>query len=609
MLRSPVIHEDLRPVRLPEFGNMEISWATCSNPMCENFGLLYGAEDEPGDDASRYRVSVKEPRELMCRGCGQSPKLHAPLSIRPLARHFLSESLPFADCPREECANHGINVFEYKGKRHGRWRSPYRQVNAHRFSCRECESSGEFAPGFSIGTARYWRDNRSERKAIGKQIVHVREGDSVTRARGEGQNVGTYYRRLFRMAERVRDYTAYRNAFLLSPEFRRQQTSAVKVYTDVMEVSLHRVGDGPRHKLLNVIVSVVNLRPYRTHFIVAAHPYFLPASKCPDLDALEEDKERTKFLKRRWEGLETILDEGDLIKDGKIVENPPAQGHAGYILKSPYAEVAHFLTVDRMLSGFPCRHYYMDGDKVQYQSALVAMRRQIRNKSVEIALFQHDKEAGSEADDDGQERPRRKRRRDKPGALRAFKAMEGRFRQRVKGGALRLGKKADAMRRADVWRAAYLGAYSTRGGWAWLQFPTNLVQYRRCRTLWLTRRPGEGIHEGLDLLLDATLQPVDANMGYMRWRTHSADRAGMAAKRRSYVENAYDPRVLRAELSIYLFLRNYHKRPGVPSKHVRAQRMGLIPRERPVMSADKVVWSFRLGAAHAREITRWLKRQ
>ena len=585
--------------------------------MCENFGLLCGAEDEPGDDVSRYHVSVREPLELTCRSCGHSPKLHAPLSIRPLARHFLSESLPFADCPREECANHGVNVFEYFGERHGGRRSPYRQVDAHRFICRECESSGEFASRFSIGTARYWRDNRRERKAIGKQIVHVREGDSVTRARGEGQNVGTYYRRLFRMAERVRDYTAYRNAFLLSPEFCKQQTSAVKVYTDVMEASPHRIGDGPRFKLLNVIVSVVDLRPYRTHFIVAAHPYFLPSSKSPDLHAVEEDRERTNFLHRRWEGIETILGAGDLIKDGKIADNPPVQGRAGCILKSPYAEVAHSLTVDRMLSGFPCRHYYMDGAKVQYQSALVAMRQQIRNKSVEIALFQHDRDSGSQPDEEKQERPKRKRRRDEPGARRrgepgarrAFKAMERRFRRRVRDGALSLDKKTDATRRADVWRAAYLGAYSTRGGWAWLRFPTNLVQYRKCRTLWLTRRPGEGINEGLDLLLDATLQPVDANIGYMRWRVHSASRPGMAATGQSYVENAYDPRVLCAEMSMYLFQRNYHKRPGVRTKHVRAQRMGLVPRERPVMSAEKVVWSFRLAAAHAREITRWLKRQ
>ena len=114
--------------------------------------------------------------------------------------------------------------------------------------------------------------------------------------------------------------------------------------------------------------------------------------------------------------------------------------------------------------------------------------------------------------------------------------MESRFRQKVRDGALRLDKKTDATRRADVWRAAYHGAYSVRGGWAWLQFPTNLVQYRKCRTLWLTRRPGEGIDEGLDLLLDATLQPVDANIGYMRWRVHSASRPGMAAIRQSYVE-------------------------------------------------------------------------
>ena len=43
----------------------------------------------------------------------------------------------------------------------------------------------------------------------------------------------------------LRDYHAYRNAFLLSPEFRARQTGPAKIYTDVLDVSLDRVGEGP----------------------------------------------------------------------------------------------------------------------------------------------------------------------------------------------------------------------------------------------------------------------------------------------------------------------------------------------------------------------------
>ena len=113
MAKAAPVERDLRPARLPEFGNLEISWAMCANPMCDNFGVLYGAEDEAGDDASRYRAGDRPPPPtLVCRRCGYSATLHAPLSVRPLARHFLAQSLPFADCSNQACVHHGINAFE-----------------------------------------------------------------------------------------------------------------------------------------------------------------------------------------------------------------------------------------------------------------------------------------------------------------------------------------------------------------------------------------------------------------------------------------------------------------------------------------------------------------
>ncbi len=592
----------------------------CANPMCANFGFLYGSEDEPGDDEARFRVSDGDPLTLVCRNCGYSPKLHAPLSIRPLARHFLAQSLPFADCPKEECANHGVNVFEYLGKRVGSQRSPYRQIGAHRLACRECEREKRAKPAFPIGTALgLSASSKSVRENVAKQITAAWEADSVTRtlsetARQDGRkkrkirHVGSYYRRLFAMASQVRDYAAWRNAYLLSPEFGALQTSPVEVHTDVLELSLHRIGDGPSHKVLKIIASVVNLRRFRTHFLLAAHPYFLPDDKCPDLGALEEDKEYTRFLARRWEGLETALDDRDLVKDGKIAKDPPTHGYDGHLLRSPYAEVAHFLTVDRMLSRFPRRHYYMDGDRAQYQAALVAMRRQIRDRSVDIALFQHRKKSDSRAGDQPPNHPRGRQRRDKPRLRRQFKAMEKRFGKKLRVSSGSLDEDTRALAMAKVWRSAFRGARHAQGSWAWLHYPPGTGHYADCRTLWLTRRPGEGLDEGFDLLLNATLQAVDGNFAYMRYRINSANRPSTSTGGQSYVASSYDPRVVCAEFSMYLFLRNYFRRPAAEEKHIRAEVMGLIPRDRPVLSPEQAVWSFRLGMKHAREMVRWLGR-
>ena len=61
MAKAVPVERDLGPARLPAFGNLEICWATCANPMCDKFGILFGEEDTAGDDASRYRVTGGPP--------------------------------------------------------------------------------------------------------------------------------------------------------------------------------------------------------------------------------------------------------------------------------------------------------------------------------------------------------------------------------------------------------------------------------------------------------------------------------------------------------------------------------------------------------------------
>ncbi len=91
----------LAPVELPEFGQ-PVSWLMCRNGMCAHFGRLYGGPDPRlGDGAvhdGRYRVDLRSCR-LHCKFCAQSFGFKSNLCVRPVARHFLSLRLPFADCP------------------------------------------------------------------------------------------------------------------------------------------------------------------------------------------------------------------------------------------------------------------------------------------------------------------------------------------------------------------------------------------------------------------------------------------------------------------------------------------------------------------------------
>ena len=146
-------------------------------------------------------------------------------------------------------------------------------------------------------------------------------------------------------------------------------------------------------------------------------------------------------------------------------------------MKSPYAEVAHFLAVEKMLAGFARRHYTMDAARDLFQSALVAMRRSVLDRKVEIALFQYQRRVGRLALDD---------------------------------------ERTDASVRAAVWKEAFRGGFSKAGGWAWLRFPLNVQQSPDARALRLTRRPGDRVDDALGVLLHATLQPVDATFASVR---------------------------------------------------------------------------------------------
>ena len=400
---------------MPEFGNIEVGWAMCKNPMCEHFGQFFDAvRDRAGNPASRYRVARKRSGskgrvlvQLKCRGCGLSAIVHAGPSLRPVARHFLSQSLPFADCANDACSNHGVNAFEHLGRRPGPEGTRYRVNGPHTLICAACADAGRKPTHFSIGEPVELSDTRDVRSDVRWIIRSVREHLPVTAVRGLfGIPVGSYYRRLFRLAVRVGDYLNWRNAYLLSPEFRRAHGGTARVYTDVLNVSLHQVGDVARSRLLRIIVSVVGLE--KTHFVLAAHPYFLPESKEPGLEELERDHGDDNYLTRRWDCLDTVLGDAPVFDEDEdeVAETVPSEGHAGFFLKSPYAEVAHFLTVDKMLSGFARRYYTMDAARDLFQSALVAMRRPVLDKEVEIALFQYrhaddSRKSGKEGKKDG----------------------------------------------------------------------------------------------------------------------------------------------------------------------------------------------------------------
>ncbi len=599
------------------------------------------AKGEKAATDKRYRLEANG--RLHCKYCGQSFGVKSNQALRPIARYYLSLSLPFADCPNEDCDHHGLNVFEHYDPRH---RPYYRAGSDYRAGCKACrrqvhtDSKDGIARSFrwTLGEAQHKGDMDLWLKRRLKTIIKgVLSGSSVTNtleALGElalkkrncqlkrrdikwqakiKVNPESYYNQLIAISRCLRDYHAWRNVRLLNPGLNTiDRKTPARVYTDVMQVSLKKYGRGARHEHLNVIISVLAQR--QTYFILAVHPFFLPEAYAMDT---------RQWFRRRQSGQPSYTDDWDClwrpgqadtpdIKTAMVKGELSGTGKNGLFIRSPYAEAAHFLTVQKMLNRHDKVYYYMDAARDLYSAALCALANEVRTGQVEIALFQHDKQRETA--------PTNKADKDPRNVLdEANQAMEARFEEAMQPkGQLPLRPAGERKLRAGVFKSAFEGGYSKKGGWAWLAYPPDSVQYGDCRSLWLTRMPDKTFDEdGAELMLHATLQPVDSFINAMRQRIRAMQRPTLRAKAgRSFMRNYSRIDAVLGELWIYMLYRNYRLRLKTEQAHIPAHLLGLMTDKQAGRAINTLseedflekFLGFRLSLKHARIISQWQQR-
>ena len=554
--------------------------------MCPHFGLL----EEDGESALcllKRKSKDAEPRSF-CRACGLSTSLFAEASVRPAARHFLPQSLPFAACPSPDCQNRAVNVFEH-------WGAAYRGESAHKARCLKC--GARFALGVPTPPSS---GMRRETRMICREAALTRSVTDTLESMDGRLSAGAYYRRLRRGGEAMRDHHAYRNARLLRRGF-AEWGGPLRLFTDVMQASLRRGGAHARFQNMNVVVTVIRLEG--TFFVLAAHPCFV-GSAFVESDARRLlDDEKAPVRERRWHWTAHRHRLEPPRKGRPLRERIPDVSRDGLFIPSPYGETAHFLVVRKLVRRFPLVHLTMDASKPLWQSALTAFAGPIRENRVEVALFQHEK------DDSGRGGKARASayKGDAETLAGEFAAMDAAFELRLRDLASR--GRVHPNQRARAFREAFKGGYSKDGGWAWLKFPQGHPAYRNCRTLWLTRRPGQRLEDSRGLLLHSPLGAVDSAIASMRRRVRSLGRPAFRAKPgRSYAESYMDPAAAIHELWVYLLLRNYSLRQVTAQRAAPAKALGLLRPHAADKRRGKVIDAavgFRLGAEHAERMTRW----
>ena len=604
------------PIALPEFDLPAISWAMCRNPMCANFGIHFNPRNPPVPKAAiysdtHYRISLST-GQMRCKYCGQTSTLKSNEAIRAVARYYLSLSLPFATCSEESCPNFGVNIFESYARVGSPYPRHYRRELETRVRCPECESVK------TIGARLGISDNAKTRRTIQDIVSNQYKGTKKRRTvHFDKMGSGTYYRRLHRLGARLQDHHAWLNAKLWNPDAKVDFSQVAVVQTDVVDISLRRYGDVFKSRLHKFIVSVLAFK--RTFYVLAAHPFFLPAKFCPPPDEDYYDPKTgwpSKEFARKWACLEhpvhnrflrtssaTLGQQADVSRYGE-----------GFHIQAGYAELAHFLVVRKMLRRFKRACFYLDSAKGLGPSAMVALGDEIRTGNVDVVLFQRKYKdravAGMRLPDMGALGTEKRR-----AALRtAWDETEKRVQRKIEEAIATQAAKdvpCDPDRvAARVLKNATVGAFSKNGAWAWLRFPAPLGKEKECRSLWLTRRPGKTFEEGEDALVNSTIQRVDSAIGAFRKRVRSVGRPGTTSgSQRDFTGNYVDPKTVLSEVSIYLLGRNYTLL-AADQNTIPACELGLMGAPRKPLDLRglaAIFWRFRLGLSHAEEISKWLR--
>ena len=358
-----------------------------------------------------------------------------------------------------------------------------------------------------------------------------------------------------------------------------------------------------------MIVSTVVAE--RKIFVLAAHPFFLPKRLCPNDDAVERDGERPEF-QQEWCSVQHWLppDDPRWSADEREKRRPDTD-RGGYFIRPPYAQLAHFLVVQKLLGRFSDIHCYMDGARDLSKAAMVAFRDRILAghaaingssddeaecpRNAEVVLYQHDKtmkkrgEVVPLLEKQGKALPQAW-----ADAEKRFAEMENPPDQMP----LATGA-SDPKVRADLYRIAFQGGHSKRAagpGCTTLatRMPTATAArsgLRACPTRRSVARQG---------------RPFGGHAAASRFhhelhaRPRALPRAPAApASGRSYRSNNVAPGVVLDELSAYLLRQNYDIRRSRADRSSPLRPGGCSTRRSRGLDVFDCAWNFRLGVTHA----------
>ena len=651
----------------------------CRNPMCPDFG--------PAPDMDAYSdrytiVSAAFPgdaRHYQCKTCGGSWRLLSNRSLREAFVWFKSQSIPFAACPRESCKNYGINIFEHR-RCYGEDTTGETKKELHNLRCPKCRSSVTLGEAFSM--KKKGREAAVVDRRLATVFKHVRVGlgmrNSMVLLEDPDVHFNLYLSMLSCLGRQTRDYQSYCHAGMMAPGYLKRlrrlfiQANGGKepgpadspfngvatLRFDTMNVSLRTptAAYQHRHQVLPVLMTVMrihNIGKPASWFVLAAHPCAVFQQKhmpvrnlkknlFEDRDDVDLPLEQRRFdhLEHAYTAHKESSGKGREESENNRGKGPKGRtretsylGGNGYLMRSDYANFAHFMVVRQMTRRFRQVTFCMDGDPGAYRSAATVFACDMRNPPGPLAWGAPPVEDATSACGDSPhsrrveiavlqtERVKKKNRNDKDltptpnkdklwneEKIRIAAKWESRIREKMEAAGLdrwAANPRDVAKAKAALFRRTMRGGLGKDGGWSRFHFVprTNL----RAMLLWLSQGPDRDWPPEGDVnsfLRYASLQSVDSAIQVMRRRAPAARRPRFTAgSNPTYTESSENLRAAMCGIWLAWFNMNYH-RPWYALEEMPSRILGLM-HERDMRNGFDIALRLRmqLGWNEAGEIT------
>lgn len=368
----------------------EIDVNFCLNTACGNFGLPW---HQARDRGQGYRILRQQNAlRIQCTECAIVRKIYNNEAVNKMFLHTLKNALAHEYC-NKECENHRVNFYEHFGTRYKR--AARRSGEAR---CLQCGARFHAGQAFRLhgkghsntGNYRYIRDYTLFMKLV---CNNVGPSPAIDILDCHPEN---YYSVLHNLAATCNAVSAAYLMRLQSKEYAKSEGN-IRLYSDIMEITIHLGGDETQHCHLKYLVTVTDFG--NSFFVLAGTPMFFPAKgsrlerqliDSGEGDLLECHRDHAHLL---WGGVVRYEDRR-FTADARTLWT--VTGLDGYFIQSSYGALGHFLVLRKMLAAFKQVTHYVDNERVLYMAALTAFADRIRENRCDVVLIAHSKTLSKE---------------------------------------------------------------------------------------------------------------------------------------------------------------------------------------------------------------------